>query len=340
MDTAKESADKPLDGAASNSKPDYNYKATEPVVKDGVYKASIVMMAICLVLLFFPWITIPILDTVNSIYSTLTGNAASSEYTIPELIFTVVSLVQFADSTFASLGIPVIITVAVVAGILIALWMFPFVYGIFTAVRVFRGKMKPQYMAKGFLFLAIASISTIVLAYVGNIACIAVLYNATSGLSYYIDLNFLGSTIWPWFVAILAIAAYRMLRKDADDSVIGNAVNRAHDKLEDAGVIKTKDASQKEIAKLDKLYAAYGKAAYEAGIAGNGAPDSVEGDAAEKREAITTQLALIANMQQMAKGNANEENAQTANNEAPANKPETASDDAKAAEGAASESSD
>lgn len=238
----------------------------------GIKVAVLIMSAVSIVLLFLPWISSPFIAQFAGIASYVSGQTVQSELSIPSLFFVSCDLLNYGNalaqsSSYSSSTATALVDIFIVALLLATVWLWALLDSLISGLVVLSGKKESSFMVRASAVCVSASGATIALSFFIDIAIKGSMSKATSGLSSYVGVAYLSPTFWAWLVLIISIAELVLLKLGPNDPRIASAASKVTDLANgvSSGSSEKYNSANRSIAKeIDKLYASYGKAAFEA----------------------------------------------------------------------------
>lgn len=227
----------------------------------GIKAAALIMTAISMVLLFLPWISSPIIAQFAGIASYVSGQTVQSELSIPSLFFVSCDLLNYGNAASQSLSSgssTALSEIFIMALLLAVVWVWALLDSLISGLMVLSGKKESSFMVRASAACVSTSGATIALCFFIDFAVKGSMSKATSGLSSYAGITYLSPTFWVWLVLIISVAELVLLKLGPNDPRIVSVASKASSLA--AGVPSVL-SPEKEI---DRLYAVYGKAAFEA----------------------------------------------------------------------------
>lgn len=174
-----------------------------------------IVAIVCIVPLLFAWVSCPIMQLAASLGSSMTGMSGfsiKSEYSVPDLFFTLQSLSDQMGSFLISLGISnseaqsVLFRVVIGTAIFLILWVGCIVLLAVNAWQCLHNK-QPKMVVSGLGFGFAAGLALIAIAVlsVSNGLITQMVYQSTSGMSNMVSITYIEPTAWVWVALMVAI---------------------------------------------------------------------------------------------------------------------------------------
>lgn len=224
----------------------------------GIKVAALLMVAVLMLLFFLPWVSSPLVAQFSGIASYVSGQTVSSELSIPGLFFAGFDLMRYmtsSQSTVPSSGLGIILIFGITLG---CIWAWALIDSVVSGIAVLASGKEPKTMKRASAVCIAASGITIVSCYYVDFFIKGSMSNATSGLSSYVGITYLSPTIWVWLALIVSIAELVLLHFGASDPRVESVVSKISSVT--TGTVSALPPQKG----IDELYAAYGKAAFEA----------------------------------------------------------------------------
>lgn len=227
----------------------------------GIKAAALIMTAISMVLLFLPWVSSPVIAQFAGIASYVSGQTVQSELSIPSLFFVSCDLLNYgnAASQRLSSGTSTALSEIFIMALLLAVvWVWALLDSLISGLMVLSGKKESSFMVRASAACVSASGVTIAMSFFVDFALKGSMSKASSGLSSYVGITYLSPTFWVWLVLIISVAELVLLKLGPNDPRIASVASKASSLAAGAPSVLSLEK------KIDRLYAAYGKAAFEA----------------------------------------------------------------------------
>lgn len=223
-------------------------------------KAAILIVAVVIILLFFfPWVSSPIIAQFAGIASYISGQTVSSEFSIPSLAFALFDLMGYSSSSSQSSSLSGAIAMITVIGVSLAcIWVWALLDLAISGIAVLSSNKELAFLKRAAILCIVASGSTIVVCLFADLLVKGSMSRASSGLSSYVGITYLSPTVWAWLALALSIVELVLLQVASNNQRVISTIS----KVSNAAIAVTETSTSSKT--FDALYAAYGKAVFEA----------------------------------------------------------------------------